>query len=837
MRIKKILPFVLSCLLLLEPPLVSHAAGFSSADNIMEGISTLAEGWISQADVPASQADTSSDQVDSHNLSLTLNHDEKNLIAGDMLQLTASFFDYDNTGNSPLITWTSDHSDIASVSSQGLITAHKAGSAVITASAVLDTANDTYTFQADCIITVTDTISLNKKKLTLYTSQTVQLKAKTVSGDAVTWQSSDTDIVSVDQKGRLKPLQKGTASITASVNGVSASCKVTVKTPTLKLAASKTVYLDNPVTLKATAAPEGTISWKSSDSKIASVSKKGKVTPKKTGTVTITASCNGLKKSCKVTVKKPSVELTTGNVTVFAENDHTLNAVAHPASKLSYRTSNPKVAKVSKDGVITGVHQGTATITASVPGAKVSCEVTVLKNDHKLNRSSMTLMKGSSATIYMSNIPVYDGVYDSVYYEISDPSIAKLSSEEGTCKVKALHAGKATIDAYYTVYKNDQLVSCKRSCAIKVISSGIVQQQTAVSVGSTQTLTLNHVNKSGADITDTVWTSSDPKIALISKAGKVKGKKFGSVKITASVHYSNGTTKDYYTQLKVSQPKTEFKRTVVPIGSSQKVSLNGLTSYSETTWKLKKKSLASIAPDGTVTAGYKTGKTTLTIKADGKTMKQTIVITNPKLKSSYALLAPGQTEQIKLSGVSAQSKITYKSGKSSVATVSKSGLITARRCGSVNISVTADGNKFTFQLEVAPQRAIDACKTGYDIMYSSTYSQARRMSTGYYDCSSLVFRSYGCNTKLLGGTSSWAPTAASMASYLESKGKVISYSGLSTKKLCPGDLIFYSAPYNNGRYRNIYHVSMYYGNGYRLEKPLRYYYTSGNIVMIARPVD
>lgn len=118
-----------------------------------------------------------------------------------------------------------------------------------------------------------------------------------------------------------------------------------------------------------------------------------------------------------------------------------------------------------------------------------------------------------------------------------------------------------------------------------------------------------------------------------------------------------------------------------------------------------------------------------------------------------------------------------------MATVSKSGVITAHKYGTAKISITADGNRFTFEVNVAPQRAIDACKTGYGIMYSSSYSQARRMTTGYYDCSSLVFRSYGCDTRLLGGISSWAPTAAAMASYMERTGKVISYRGVNVSKL------------------------------------------------------
>jgi cell wall-associated NlpC family hydrolase len=100
----------------------------------------------------------------------------------------------------------------------------------------------------------------------------------------------------------------------------------------------------------------------------------------------------------------------------------------------------------------------------------------------------------------------------------------------------------------------------------------------------------------------------------------------------------------------------------------------------------------------------------------------------------------------------------------------------------------------------------------------------------------LVFRAYGCDSKLLGGTPSWAPTAATMAAYMERTGKVISYKGIDSSELLPGDLIFYRMKRgSNGRYRNIYHVSMYYGDGYRLEKPLRRYAKESHITMIARP--
>lgn len=818
MKSKRLIPFILGCLLIMETPFVSQAAEPSTVPNPAADISV-------QAEVPDNS------QTD---FQITLNQNTASLNAGDTLQLTPSYSGYNvNAVNKPQITWSVDRTDIISVSDQGLVTAIKAGNATVTAAATLTADDSAYTASSSCTVTVTDTITLNRKKLTLYTNQTGELNATVASGSAVTWHSSNESVLHVDSKGKLSPKKTGTATITATANGVSASCEVTVKAPSMKLAASKTIYLKNPVTLKANVAPKGKVTWKSSDKKIAKVNSKGTITPLKIGTVKITASCHGLKQTCKITVKKPSLKLRTQDTVIFAESSFTIDVSAQPSSELTYRSSNPKVAKVSKSGKITGVRSGTATITASVPGAKKSFELTVLKNDHKLSHTSETLMEGSSSTIYMSNA----SAFDNVTFEVSDPSVAKVNSSGNSCKVTARHAGKTSLNAFYTTYIDGQTVTLKRSCTVNVINSGIVEQQEALAVGTSKTLTLKHVDKPDAAITETTWTSSNPSVANIGlQSGNVKALKFGSAKITAVVSYSDGTDEEYVTNIKVSKPKAVNKRTVVSLGRSQKISLSGLTSFSEITWKLKRKSLVSINPDGTVTAGKKTGKTDLTIKVDGKSIKHTIVVTNPKLKTTYALIAPKKTAKIKLSGVAAESKISYRSMKKSVATVSKSGVITARKCGKASIVVTADGNTFNFQVEVSPQRAIDACNTGYSIMYSSSYSQARRMSTGYYDCSSLVFRSYGCDTGLLGGISSWAPTAASMASYMQSTGKVISYRGVDVSKLLPGDLIFYKAPYNNGRFKNIYHVSMYYGNGFRLEKPLREYYPESHIVMVARPL-
>ena len=114
------------------------------------------------------------------------------------------------------------------------------------------------------------------------------------------------------------------------------------------------------------------------------------------------------------------------------------------------------------------------------------------------------------------------------------------------------------------------------------------------------------------------------------------------------------------------------------------------------------------------------------------------------------------------------------------------------------------------------------------------YSQAKRDSGDYYDCSSLTYYSY----KEAGITLSYhgSNTAASQGQLLSDRGCEVDYEDIQ-----PGDLIFYSFT-RNGRYKNISHVAIYAGTGYLVDASsskgyvvFRPVYSTGKIVMCGRP--
>ena len=161
-------------------------------------------------------------------------------------------------------------------------------------------------------------VKLNKTKATLYAGLTLKLKATVQPTKAKTtlkWTSSNKKVATVTQNGVVKALKKGTATITVkTANGKKATCKITVPVAPTKVTLNKknaTLKVRKKLTLKATLTPvkaETTLTWTTSNKKIATVTQKGVVgvvTAMRPGKATITVkTANGKKATFVVTVTK-----------------------------------------------------------------------------------------------------------------------------------------------------------------------------------------------------------------------------------------------------------------------------------------------------------------------------------------------------------------------------------------------------------------------------------------------------------------------------------------------------------------------------------------------------
>ena len=138
------------------------------------------------------------------------------------------------------------------------------------------------------------------------------------------------------------------------------------------------VYVGKNATIKVTKTKvTGKVTFKSSNKKVATVNSKGVITGKKAGKAVITVKVGKYTKKLTVKVKKPSFKLVKSSVKLKKGNKTTIRVKAAPVSKVTYKTSNKKVATVNSKGVVTAKKKGTAKITVKCNGITRTFKVTV----------------------------------------------------------------------------------------------------------------------------------------------------------------------------------------------------------------------------------------------------------------------------------------------------------------------------------------------------------------------------------------------------------------------------------------------------------------------------
>lgn len=410
---------------------------------------------------------------------------------------------------------------------------------------------------------------LSEDKLTIYKGKSSKLNVEAYpepsTYNSITWSSGNTTVATVDQNGKITAKAKGTATITADVDGQILTCKVTVKEPTYSSLNYKaiTLYAKQTKQLKLNVTPSSYgldgLSWKSSNPSVAAVSSKGLVTAKAKGTATITATVNGVKRTCTVTVKP--MQLNKSSATVYVKKTLQLKVNGGTGSA-TWKSSNTKVATVTSKGVVKGVKPGTATITATKNGKKITCKVTVkwapetgvvTTNTYKVNvgnyksDSKYFTFKGKTTiTITAKNtspdLDIFDNDYLYVVFETDDTGreyYHEFIDPGDTCKKTfTVPAGKYR---FYYDADNGCNITLKRTVKPQL-------SKTSMKVGRGYTNTLSTVGvKNGG-----TWSSSNKSIATVTSKGVVKGKKNG----TCYIKYTLKTGKVLKCKVTVVSPVT-----------------------------------------------------------------------------------------------------------------------------------------------------------------------------------------------------------------------------------------------------------------------------------------
>ena len=412
---------------------------------------------------------------------ITLNKTDLMLARGTFEVLTPTIAPADATNKA--VDWTSSDETVATVDNDGKVKAVSAGQAVITVKA-LDGG-----FTAHCKVTVNvpiDKISLDKPTLTLKKGDDAVLvatiePADTTQDKTIAWTTSDSKVAAIDSTGNVTAVGGGEATITVtSSNGKTATCQVTVLVPVTGVILNHSaleIQKGTSQTLQAQISPNDatnkSVTWVSSNPAAATVDDTGRVTAVSVGNTVITATTadGEFKAGCNITVvcRVTGISINASEKTIARGNSTQLSATITPSDAtdkaVSWSSSDSSVATVDSTGSVSGVAEGTATITAESHDGNFTAQcvvnVYVPVSGINLYRYSFNILKGSNYSLLESLTPD-DATSKSLVWTSSNPSVATV---DDTGKVTAVSTGSATVTARAV---NS---TAQESCTVHVVST------------------------------------------------------------------------------------------------------------------------------------------------------------------------------------------------------------------------------------------------------------------------------------------------------------------------------------------------------------------------------
>ena len=485
---------------------------------------------------------------------------------------------------------------------------------------------------------------------------------------------------------------------------------IPVESVTINEGSSMSIDLGTSRTAKlsATVAPSNAsnkkVTWSSSDEKIATVDSKGNVKANKAGTVTITAKAGDKTSTITITV--------TGEL-----NLPTTTTVYYPAAKFG-ASSTYLHYRVNKGG--------TAGTWTTAPGVKMEAAC--------------------------------DGY---VKYTVANPDQDEVEFVFNNGSGQWDNNGEANYKGTgeSLLVKNGQLTVDNPPCTVTVpVSSvSIAGGDFQLPIGSTRKLS---ATVAPANATDRAvsWKSSDTSVATVDASGTVKAVKAGTATITATAGGKSVTVKvtvasDYVAVSSVAISGTGVSGGKATINVGAGLNLTATVSPSNASdktvkWATSNAAVATVDANGavravkagnaaiTATAGDKSASILVTVKENGVAV-ETIRITGNGIANKNLSIAAGEEGQLSIQTTPANASVSpiyWSSSDTSIATVTGSGKVTAKKMGTVAISVTAGGKTDAIVLTVTKPntRFIDVSKKHH--FYNDIEWLAQKgVTTGYAD--------------------------------------------------------------------------------------------------------
>lgn len=661
---------------------------------------------------------------------------------GESLSLKAEVFPSNATYDG--MTWTSTKPKVASVSESGLVFALSEGNTTVTVMAGGKT--------AACSITVVKgfvavtSVGLNKTSLEMVEGDTETLTATVLPDDAtdktVTWASSNERIVTV-KGGVVSAISPGEATVSAQAGDKTGICLITVQKKYVAVESVEldktelSLFVDESATLTAIVKPDGatdqSVSWKSSDEKVAKVSSFGEIQAIGVGkaTITVTTMDGGKTASCSVEVKNrvESITITApnGEKEISIGSTLQLKVTVTPEglsdTETEWKSSNTSVATVSTDGLVTAKSKGTVTITVTVKNGSetktATYEITVIKPVTKVTVTPATLelFVGDKIEIgkaFSVTVEPVDADYGGFKYSTSTPGIIIISDG----KIEGTKAGTLTLFIAPNS-SNPKNLKAEVKITVKTKPESItIQGAETKTVQVKKTIQLKASIAPSNASQEVVWSSSKPAIATVDENGLVTGIKAGTTVITATSKEDpsiKGTCTVNVENVNIPVSSVELDRSSLSLTKGDVYTLNATVKPDDATdktvsWKSSNTAVATVDSNGKVKA-IAGGSATITATAGGVSAKCSVTVTVPvtsvSLNKTSLNLMVGDTETLSATiypSDATNKNVTWKSSNTSVATV-QSGKVSAVGVGTAQITVTTNNGskKATCTVTVTPK--------------------------------------------------------------------------------------------------------------------------------------
>lgn len=362
-----------------------------------------------------------------------------------------------------------------------------------------------------------------------------------------------------------------------------------IKVSSIKLNTNDYVmYSKQYVQLKATVSPDNAtdkkVSWKASNSKIATVDKNGKVKALKVGNAIITARAkdgSNISAQCKIKVvqRVTKIKLNKSIINLSKKGKTAkLKATVLPNKaynkSVTWKANNTKVVTVDKNGKIKATtNKGTTYVNAiAKDGSKIRTRVLVVVGEKvkkiTLNKTSVTLNRGAKNRTFQlkKTIKNKNATYKAVAWNTSNKNIATVNSNG---KVTIKHRGKVVITAKAKDGSNKS-AKCKFTIKQLVTKLSYNGKKQAKEVYKNKTIKFAvTVTPSNSNDKGLTYSSNNKKVATVNSKGIIKGIKAGTVTITAKA--KDGSRKAVKLTVKVKNP---------PISVNTKLTIKQLKSKS-----------------------------------------------------------------------------------------------------------------------------------------------------------------------------------------------------------------------------------------------------------------